>query len=390
MHGRRAVQGDSAWPEYRFGELFALHFFSDFSVEYNPATQRSTVVRAYECYTRGKILTRLFCGTDESLGEEIGEQEVKKLGIAPETILPVDEIAAVHIPNIRPNRLYRGSYMGRSDSEGLRGLMDALDEAYSSWMRDIRLGKARLIVPVEFLKRKPSELIEGTCANSLFEFDEDVETLAALDINPDAREAAKITPTQFSIRAEEHQKTCTDLLVKIITCAGYSPQTFGLNIEGLAQSGTALHIREKKSLKTCVKKQSYWQDALECLLTTLVHLDAAFFPGKGSSDDVHVHVRFPDAFATDISTMASSMEMLDRAKAVSAHVKVRMLHPDWSEADLIAEEKRIQSEYGIAIDEPDAGLGDYAPRPEQGGEEGAEESALQAAQRETEGETGDD
>jgi hypothetical protein len=37
--------------------------------------------------------------------------------------------------------------LGRSDFSGLEISLDTLDEAHASWMRDIRLGKARLIVP---------------------------------------------------------------------------------------------------------------------------------------------------------------------------------------------------------------------------------------------------
>ena len=120
--------------------------------------------------------------------------------------------------------------MGRSDYDNLRDLMDALDESYSSWMRDIRLAKARLIVPAQFLRRKPEEMF-GDSMNRppTFEFDEDVETLVALDTQSGSLggdgESNKITPSQFSIRADEHQKTCVALVREIVTGAGYSPST---------------------------------------------------------------------------------------------------------------------------------------------------------------------
>ena len=96
--------------------------------------------------------------------------------------------------------------MGRSDYDNLRDLMDALDESYSSWMRDIRLAKARLIVPAQFLRRKPEEMF-GDSMNRppTFEFDEDVETLVALDTQSGSLggdgESNKITPSeQMNIR----------------------------------------------------------------------------------------------------------------------------------------------------------------------------------------------
>lgn len=356
----RVEQADASWPEYRGGELRAIHFFTDLRRDRQSGIPE-TVVRAYECYLPGRIVTRLFKGSLGDLGTELGGDALLHLGLEPEAPVPGGEMAAVHIPNIRPNRKFRGSYLGRSDFDSLRGLMDELDEAYSSWMRDIRLAKARLIVPAEYLRRRPEDLFGNDVSRPpMFEFDEDVETLCAIDANPDSAEGGKITSSQFDIRAQEHAQTCTDLITRIVTGAGYAPQTFGMNIEGMAQSGTALHIREKKSYHTCAKKQAYWRDALEGLLTALVHIDAAVFPGRGSSEDVHVHVRFPDTFASDISTTAAALELLSRAQAVSTVVRVRMLHPDWTEDDIRAEAGRIQAECGIALEAPDASLGDFA------------------------------
>lgn len=317
--------------------------------------------RAYELYEPKRISTRLYRGTLDSLGTQMSDDEVQRLGIEPEVSTGTDEILAVHVPNIKPNRMFRGSYMGRSDYDNLRDLMDALDESYSSWMRDIRLAKARLIVPAQFLRRKPEELF-GDSMNRppTFEFDEDVETLVALDTQGGTLggdgESNKITPSQFSIRADEHQKTCVALVREIVTGAGYSPQTFGIDIEGMAQSGTALRIREKKSYSTCAKKQTYWQDTLEGLLTAMLHLDARLYPNKGSTQEIHVHVRFPDIFASDMATTSSTIEMINRAQSASVQTKVRMLHPDWDEAQVAAEVKLIYEENGIGMDEPDARL----------------------------------
>lgn len=368
-------QGDAAWPEYRFGKLCAIHFFSNLRVMKSPYGEKAVVIRAYERYEPGKIVTRLFRGSDSDLGEDMGDDALGMLGIAPEVTMGAQEMAAVHIPNIRPNRLFRGSMMGRSDFDGLRSLMDALDEAYSSWMRDIRLAKARLIVPAEYLRRKASDLFpDDVKAPPMFEFDEDVETLCALDSDPEKVGSNAITPSQFAIRADEHQKTCNDLIVQIVTKAGYAPQTFGMNIEGLAQSGTALNIREKKSIKTCGKKQAYWHDALEDLLTVMLHIDAEQFPDNKVADGVHVHVRFADAFANDVSTISSALELLKRAESASADVRVRMLHPDWTEKEVSEEVARIREENNIAEAVPDPMLGDYAGEARTDAQDGAQDA----------------
>ncbi|MBQ7487627.1 MAG: phage portal protein [Clostridia bacterium] len=336
----RVVQGDSAWPEYRMGRLRAIHIFTEID-----AGMDTGVLRTHEVYMPGAIQTELYLGSDETLGLRLEDERLLDLGFQPVCPVPENLMLAAHIPNIRPNRMFRGSYMGRSDFDNLRDLMDALDETYSSWIRDIRLGKARLLVPAEYLRRTGEDLFGTGRSIPTFEFDEDVETLVALDVDTD-RGGNTITPSQFSIRADDHAKTCQDIIMKIVSGAGYAPQTFGINIEGMAQSGTALRIREKKSYSTTGKKQAYWQDSLETLLTSLIRLDATLYPSGGCTGDAHIHVRFPTIYTSDLPTMASSLSMLTSAQAMSTEVKVQMLHPDWTQDQVTGEVGRILSEYG--------------------------------------------
>lgn len=350
------VQGDSAWPEFMLGMVQCIHFFSILQRD----LQTNTVFRMYERYEKGRILTAVFKGDAENLGTEQPEAILERFGLQREVIAPVNEMLAVHIPNMRPNREYRYSGMGRSDLEGLRSLMDSLDETYSSWMRDVRLAKARLIVPAEYLRRKPADLFNGE-RQFTYEFDEDVETLVALDIDPE-QSGAGITSSQFAIRSAEHAQTCTDLIRSIVTTAGYSPQSFGIDIDGLAQSGTALHIREKKSFNTRGKKQTYWKSPLEAIMTAMVHLDATLFPGSGSDTDDTVKVKFADSSSNDLSTMSAALQMLNSAESISTEVKVQMLHPDWTQKQIAEEVERVKQEGGL-IESPDMGLGDFESGP---------------------------
>lgn len=357
------VQGDSAWAEYRLGMLGCVHFFSVVQAD----TDSDVVIRLYERYEKGRITSILFRGSTNDLGTELPDATMAQLGIVRDIKPPVDEMLAVHIPNMRPNRKYRSSPLGRSDLDGLRGLMDSLDETYSSWMRDIRLAKARLIVPAEYLRRKPADLFDGD-RKFTYEFDEDVETLVALDINTMDGQAS-ITSSQFAIRSDEHAATCMNILRNIYSVAGYAPQTFGVDIEGMAQSGTALHIREKKSFNTRGKKQTYWKSPLEAIMTSMVHLDAALFPQFGSDRDDTVKVKFADSMSNDLSTMSSALQMLNSAIAASTEVKVEMLHPDWSKKQIAEEVDRIKAENGLAMDNPDMGLGDFHVTPREDEEE---------------------
>lgn len=339
------VQGDSAWPEFLFGVLKCIHFFS--VATRDEKTDR--VIRVYERYEPGKITMAVYEGTSDTLGNDMGDDALKDYGFEREITPPVDDMLAVHIPNMKPNREFRDTNMGRSDFDGLRPLMDALDETYSSWMRDVRLGKGRTIVPASYLKRAPQEMLEGLAQSASWEFDPDIESYVAIDMAEENGSTQGIVLQQFNIRSAEHMATCTELLRNIVSIAGYAPQTFGMDIGGFAQSGTALHIREKKSYDTRGKKQTYWKAPLEQIMTAMIHLDNALFPKAGSDADDQVRVRFADSAANDISTMASAVQMLVAANSMSVETRVEMLHPDWTKKALSEEIQRIKLQEMIAL-----------------------------------------
>lgn len=349
------VQPDQAWPEYVLGELTCVHFFTDLYTDY----ENDTFVRVYEKYTKGRIEMCLFKGSQKELGNKLDDSELVQLGYAPEISTPVDEMLAIHIANLRPNRRFRSSMLGRSDFDGLRNLFDALDETYSSWIRDIRLGKAKLIVPIDYLRRKPQSIIDGVAAKGAWEFDADVETYVAMDIDVDRAGGTGITPSQFEIRSTAHAQTCADILRNILQLSGYSPQSFGIDVTGSSSSGTALSIRERRSYATKNKKMLYWQTPLEQILTTAIRVDSVLYPYSGSISTDHVSVAFSDSMSADQSTIAATIEMLERAKSSSVLTRVRMQHPDWSEKQVSDEVEKIKDEYGMNIDSPDLLKGDF-------------------------------
>ncbi|MBQ9299673.1 MAG: phage portal protein [Clostridia bacterium] len=327
------VRGPDALPEYRMNRLTRIHFFTVLKAE----RKNGRVWRVYERYEPGRILTAVYCGDSTALGTEKPEM-LEELALEEETATPEGLLLAAHIANLKPSRIWETDDKGRSDFEGLRDLMDSLDEIYTSWLRDIRLAKSRLIVPAEFLRRNPSDLFrEGSYT---YDFDEDVETLVALDIGGDGVEM-KITPSQFGIRAAEHAQTYETTLRAIVSMAGYSPQTFGLDIQGSAQSGTARRIMERKSLSTNAKKQSYWKAPLEAFLTAVMHLDKALYGNDNLHADDSVRVEMRDPAMNDLAETAGAVSLLRSAQAASTETLVRMLHSDWTERQVQEEAQRI-------------------------------------------------
>lgn len=333
------VQADNAVPEFRYGMLQAVTLWR--VVE---GAERDRIYRHLERHTTnatgsGVIEHGLYRGSREQLGERIalaGSPDTE--GLQDVLILPFPGLGIRYVANLRPNRKHRGSPLGQSDYAGAEGLLDALDEVFTSWMRDIRLAKARIVVPEEYLERKGDSMA----------FDLDREVYAAMEMDPTG--GPDITPVQFAIRVDEHERTALTYIERIITHAGYSPQTFGLHIEGRAESGTALRIRERKTLTTQQRKRRYWEPALEDVLEMLLSIDRAVF--NPTTPVFRPQVNMADSVADDPTEVAATIELLNRAASISLYEKVRMRHPEWKKPQIDEEVARLEAEQGQAVEDP--------------------------------------
>lgn len=336
------VQADAAIPEFRHGILTAVTLWRVVRAE------GETVWRHVERHEvgpdgRGVILHGLYQGRPDRLGER------RPLTALPETAgfaevvpLPFPGLGIRYIPNMRPNRRFRALPIGQSDYAGSEGLLDALDETFTSWMRDIRLGKARILVPEEYLRVNE---------DGRFLFDLDQEVFTPLDAPPGAEsDAFHVSPQQFAIRVEEHERTALALVERIVSHAGYSPQTFGLEIQGRAESGTALRIRERRTLMTQQRKRHFWEQPLEDLFQMMLTVDREIF--RSGVTVFRPAVTIADSLTPDDREVAETVDILARAGAASTEILVRMVHPDWDEEQVMAEVERIRAEKGLSLPDP--------------------------------------
>ncbi|MEU3712915.1 phage portal protein [Streptomyces catenulae] len=342
-----AVHADAADPEFRWGQLSAVTFWREL------ASGSDTVWRHLERHEVGRVLHGLYEGTVDSLGTRVPLTEhpdtaplADALGVEGDSIeTGLDQLTAAYVPNIRPNRRYRGSPLGRSDYQSAHDLFDALDETWSSWLRDIRLARARLIVPDGYLRDHGP----GRGAS----FDDDREIWQALNIPPNDG-VGGITLSQFAIRVAEHQQTADAIMRQAVQLAGYSAQSFGLG-DSTATTATEVTARERRSMITRDKKSRYWSPALADMLFVMLRLDQSLYtPGLTPERPT---IAFGDSVSEDPQTVAQTLNLLQQAQAVSTDTKVRALHPDWDDDAVRAEVDRILAETGAAVPDPmQAGL----------------------------------
>lgn len=345
-----SVHADGAWPEFRYGRLVAVTFWHVVRVD-GQRIWRHLERHELAPSGNGVILHGLYEGTDQTLGTAVPLTEHPSTSRLAELVTDGNMIdtltpglGAVYVPNQRPQRRWRthplGQNLGRSDLDGVEQLMDALDETYSSWMRDLRLGKARILASESVLEN----LGPGRGAV----FDSDQEVFSPLRVLT-SRESSglPIEAVQFEIRYEEHRATAQQLTEDILRSTGYSAQTFGEVQDGQAVTATEVHARDRRSLNTRDRKLRHWRPGTRAALRKLLAVDRAVFGTNVDPDSVSVE--FAEGSQESPEALARTAELLRRAEAASTRTLVAMAHPDWDDTDVDDETGRILAESGRAV-----------------------------------------
>jgi hypothetical protein len=335
-----AIAPDAAVPEFRSGQLTAVTFYRVLS---SPTQGDGKTWRHLERHEPGRIYHGLYMsGDDKTLGDK------RPLKDHPETA-PFAELVgadggvdtgakgltAEYVPNMRPNRRLRGSQLGRSDYDGVESVMDSLDEAWSSWMRDLRLGKGRILVPEVYLEA------QGRGQGALFDMEQEVFQLVNA-LPGGTQSGLAMSNVQFAIRVQEHQQTCQSLTEQAVRGAGYSAQSFGMAGDA-AVTATEVTAKERRSFTTRSKKINYFRPVLARLTKTALEIYVAQFKAKGVTP-VLPDVEWPDGVAVDPTSQAQTLQLLKAAGAASTRTLVELLHPDWDDDRVKDEVKLIEAE----------------------------------------------
>lgn len=340
-----SVAGDCAVPEFAYGRLRAVTFWRVLERDGN------TVLRHLERHERGAIFHGLYDGTLGTLGRAVPITEHEDTaplaanlvdGNRIETGAP-DHLTAAYIPNVRPARAWRqrpaAAGWGQSDYQGIEGLMDALDETYTSWMRDVQNGKGRIVVPDSMLE----SLGPGKGAT----WNEERRVYSGLNMLQRPGDANPLTVVQFEIRVQEHRDTCAALLEQAVRQAGYSAATFGEHGEdGSAVTATEIRARNRRSMTTRSRKSLYANPALAGITEAWLAVAKGLF--RAPVEIERPRVEFQDSISEAPSELATTAELLRRAEAASDETLVQMVHPDWDEDQVAAEVAKLAESREVA------------------------------------------
>ncbi|MFG2277527.1 phage portal protein [Streptomyces asoensis] len=340
-----ATHADRAVPTFTWNRLSSVTFWK---VVHEDDGQ---VWRHLECHERGRILHGLYQGTKAKLGQPVPLEDhpatavyAKRVDAEGALLTGYDGLDVSYIPNQNSRRWRCNSDLadlGRSDLDGVEPLMDSLDETYASWMRDIRLGKGRIVVPDAYLQSNGP----GRGAS----WNPDQEAFAG--INALARgDSTQLTVAQFEIRVQEHRDTAEDLVNQILRSAGYSGQTFGLGGDA-AVTATEVKARERRSMTTRGRKILRWRVGLADAIHALLAIDQQVF--HSGVQPQPPTIEFEDSVQEDPLSLANTADVLRRAQAASTDTLVRMQHPEWNDTQVAAEVEQIHRETGLAVSDPD-------------------------------------
>lgn len=334
----QVVHPDSALPEWRSGRLAAVTFWK--TVASDPRTgvvwrhlEHHGTVGLADPYgpggREGYIEHALYEGRSDNLGRRVSLAERPETaglisdyetgsGIYPTQL---DRLDVVYIPNATDRRFRSdpiAHYLGRSDLQGVEPVLDSLDEAWTSWMRDIRHAKSRIHVPTGYLDS------HGPGGGASWNAEREVyQELNAL--NPGGA-GLPITATQLAIRFAEHQATVDALAREAVSDAGYSPATFGMG-DAVSMTATEVEARERKTLWLRGQKIRRWRLGLADLAELLSEIDDREF--RSGIGRVRPDVQFPAYASPGPLERAQTVGLLAGAEAASRDTLVAIQHPDW-------------------------------------------------------------
>lgn len=363
------VYPDQAVPVWRWGTLTEVTFWNVIETDKN-----GRVWRHLEHHKPGRIEHALYRGEKDTIGQLVPLTEHEGTAWLADYVdansgmdTGTTKLTATYVPNALPSRQHGDdpdtAPFGRSDYEGSEGLFLDLDDAYTSWMRDIRLAKSRLFVDEHAL------IDNGPGKGQSFDNDHEVYTrlrgYGALNESTKAVEAQ-----QFNIRYLEHRESIKEILYSILRATGYSPSTLGMEGETSQTTAKEIRSREAASKRTWTKKQRHWEAALKPLLETLLEVDGFLFESSPVTEPIELEFKISNSLEGDLVDLAQTISTLYAADSMSLDQRLRMMYPNWSRSQLNDEREKILAErpwlQGVADPETEGRSGEsFADRLQQ-------------------------
>ena len=268
-------------------------------------------------------------------------------------------------PNRTPSHEFPDSEYGASDYEGALDSFDALDEAYSELIAEIRSNKTIRYIPESMI---PKQIITDSTTHqqvviSLLPNDfvtNYVKIEGGLDQNAKNEMNIQVIPD----KTLQHLEKWKVALSTAINCAGLSPLALGITgLESINSSDKSQQERNKVTLETRNKKIRIWKPFIEDVVLKVLELNSwmvknaqakqdAFETMDLTFDNLDVKAEFGDYIIEQQSEKITTWSGAKSSGIASTHEAVSQIHPDWEEDEINDEVNLIRFEQGMSLDNP--------------------------------------
>jgi hypothetical protein len=370
-----AVDADQALPEFRWGRLVAVTFWS---VVAKDGTKVWRHLERHELTPLGigVILHGLYEGETDKLGVRVSlNSRTETMGlftltensvVAGQIDSQTPGLCVEYVPNEGPNRLWRtdivGRHLGRSSLDGVEHLLDQLAETMSDWMRARRAAKARVWYDKSLLGNP------GPGQGAIADLDQEIYVGANDPVKgPNVKMSDKLQVLQPVFNPQGYADTASTLIEQILQMTGFSTQTFGMeknSTRSIETTATEVEARERLTFLTRGRLIRTQTPHLSRILSKLLAVDRVIFGTPNV--DAPVWVEFPDSVQESLLRLAQTVQTLFTAEAASKDQIVRILHPDWNDDMWDAEVVKLNTEYGQVITDPGSVPADLPSPPKPG------------------------
>ena len=329
------------------------------------AEDGNRVWRHLERHEPGRVVHQLYEGTDRTLGRLVPLQDRPETeGLAALVtedfiITGITHLTATYIPNVRPCARWadipQGRALGQADIEPAIDLLDALDEDLNAERRDVRLGKARLMVA--------STLLDDLGPGNGFAFDVDREVYEQVKFSQgqNAGMGDLIHGEQFDMRTAEWLDKIKSVVRRSSTPAATPPDVrlAGRRPPRPPPRSSPRSAPPRPVTASRVSGRSAWRSS--CAPAPPCESALQQGPGGGGQGVLPPYT---------LPTMKDAAQVVAVAgDAMSTRTKVELLHPDWDAKQIDAEVAEIKSETPtstITVVDPfgRTGTTDQPPTPE--------------------------
>jgi hypothetical protein len=306
------------------------------------------VWRHAEVHTRGRVVNLLYHGGNEELGVRV---PLTDSAATADLVRPGEDATAdgSEWPHGLPmlagriiNDVDEDDGLGESDYDQVKDLLLALNEAVTIAAENARLtGQDRVYVASKLTRQDGS----FDPSMTVFQTESDGGTLGDGDGKP------PVVAMEKHYEAEPLWLHISKLTALILTRVGLVMQWIGENVDGRAESGTAVRLRFLPTVNTATAKARPWDQTLPHLLDLILQVgalsdqDGGFGRAYTATDPPSVERAEP--------LPADEGEVITRnATAVAAEIRSRYTaiaeqHDDWSPEQILEELARIQADTSI-------------------------------------------